>query len=115
MRNLSQETYSIVPSTTTKTGRRKTGLSPSSQIFLLSVPRRYFLWIICVIYVLFLWCFRICLLLHCGHLRGRADVLALVCDVYCDFVTFRFGMLGQVWYLIVSIPYPSCGSYFYYF
>ena len=27
--------------------------------------------------------------------------LALVCDVYCDFFTFPFGILGQVWYLIV--------------
>ena len=34
----------------------------------------------------------------------RADVSALVCGVYCDFVTFLFGVLGQVWYLIVSIP-----------
>ena len=38
--------------------------------------------------------------------------LALVCDVYCDFVTFPFGILGQVWYLIVSIPDPCCLSYF---
>ena len=28
------------------------------------------------------------------------DLLALVCDVSCDFVTFPFGILGQVWYLI---------------
>ena len=40
------------------------------------------------------------------------DLLALVCDVYCDFVTFSFGILGQVWYLIVSIPDPCCLSYF---
>ena len=45
--------------------------------------------------------------------RERADLLALVCDVYCDFVTFPFGILGQVWYLIVSIPDPCCISYFY--
>ena len=32
----------------------------------------------------------------------RADLLALVGDVYCIFVTFPCGMLGQVWYLIVS-------------
>ena len=32
----------------------------------------------------------------------RADLLALVCDVYCIFVTFPCGILGQVWYLIVS-------------
>ena len=31
----------------------------------------------------------------------RADILALVCSVCCEFVTFP---LGQVWYLIVSIP-----------
>ena len=34
--------------------------------------------------------------------------------VYCVFVTFPFGILGQVWYLIVSIPDPCCLSYFYY-
>ena len=42
----------------------------------------------------------------------RADILALVCDVCCDFVTFPFGILGQVWYLIVSIPDLCCLSYF---
>ena len=44
--------------------------------------------------------------------RERADLLALVCDVYCDFVTFPFGIPGQVWYWIVSIPDPCCLSYF---
>ena len=45
-----------------------------------------------------------------------ADLLALVCDVYCDFDTFTFGILGQVWYLIVSFPdlfhliYIDCAS-----
>ena len=33
-------------------------------------------------------------------------------DVYCDFFTFPFGILGQVWYLIVSIPDICCLSYF---
>ena len=32
--------------------------------------------------------------------------------VYCDYVTFPFGILGQAWYLIVSIPDPCCLSYF---
>ena len=45
-------------------------------------------------------------------LRERADLLALVCDVYCNFVTFPFGIMGQVWYLIVSIHDPCCLSYF---
>ena len=41
-----------------------------------------------------------------------ADLLALVCDVYCDFVTFPLGILGQVPYLIVSIPDHFCLSCF---
>ena len=51
---------------------------------------------------------------HCGLVvtcMERADLSALVCDVYCDFVTFPFGFVGQVWYLIVSIPDPCCLSY----
>ena len=37
----------------------------------------------------------------------RADLLAMMCVIFsCDgvFVTFPYGVLGQVWYLIVSIP-----------
>ena len=45
--------------------------------------------------------FHCCLVVTCCE---RADLLALVCDVYCVFVTFAFGIMGQVWYLIVSIP-----------
>ena len=42
-----------------------------------------------------------CLVVTCWE---RADLLALVGDVYCIFVTFPCGILGQVWYLIVSFP-----------
>ena len=42
--------------------------------------------------------------------RETADILALF-YVYCDFVTFPFGFLGHVWYLIVSIPDHCCLSY----
>ena len=42
-----------------------------------------------------------CLVVTCWE---RADLLALCGDVYCVFVTFPFGILGQVWYLIVSFP-----------
>ena len=35
----------------------------------------------------------------------------LVCDVYCDFVTFPFGIRGQMWYLIVSIADHCCLPY----
>ena len=31
----------------------------------------------------------------------RADLLALDGDVYCIFVTFPCGILGELWYLIV--------------
>ena len=58
-------------------------------------------------------CSVLCLLCLCARLFicafvvtcwERADLLALVCGVYCEFVTFFIGILGQVWYLIVSIP-----------
>ena len=42
-----------------------------------------------------------CLVVTCWE---RADLMALVGDVYCIFVTFPCGILGQVWYLIVSFP-----------
>ena len=42
-----------------------------------------------------------CLVVTCWE---RADLLALVCGVKLCLVTFPFGILGQVWYLIVSIP-----------
>ena len=33
-------------------------------------------------------------------------VFILVCDAYCDFVSFPFCTFGHVWYLIVLIPNP---------
>ena len=42
----------------------------------------------------------------------RADLLALVCGVCCGFVTFPIGILGQVRYLIVSIPDLCTLTYF---
>ena len=42
----------------------------------------------------------------------RADLLALVCGVYYEFVTFPFFILCQVWYLIVSIPDLCTLTYF---
>ena len=65
--------------------------------------------------VLFFSCFRVSSLLLCGHLLGKADLLALVGDVYCIFVTFPCGILGQVWYLIVSFPDLCRLSYFHVF
>ena len=42
-----------------------------------------------------------CLVVTCWE---RADLLALVGNVYCIFVTFPCYILGQVWYMIVSFP-----------
>ena len=72
--------------------------NPSSKIFLLTDPRRYFFCILCFS------CFRVCSLLPCGHLSRhwkRAVLLALFGDVYCIFVTFPCVILGHVCYLIV--------------
>ena len=50
-----------------------------------------------------------CLVVTCWE---RSDLLALVGAVYCIFVTFPCGILGQVWNLIVSFPDICRLSYF---
>ena len=50
-----------------------------------------------------------CLVVTCWEM---ADNLDLVGDVYCIFVTFLCGILGQVWYLIVLFPDICLLSYF---
>ena len=42
-----------------------------------------------------------CLVVTCWE---SADLLALVGDVHCIFVTFPCSILDQVWCLIVSFP-----------
>ena len=78
----------------------------------MTVPRLCFF---CESFVLFMSCVchalasvHCCLVVTCWQ---RADLLTLVCDD-CVFVTFPCGSLGQVWYLIVSIPDLCCLSYF---
>ena len=43
----------------------------------------------------------------------RADLLALVCGVLLSVCHFPIGILGQVWYLIISIPDLCTLTYFY--
>ena len=44
---------------------------------------------------------------------GKEQTLALLnLMLSCVFVTFLFGVLGQVWYLIVSIPDHCLPPYF---
>ena len=48
-------------------------------------------------------CCLVCSLQPCVHLLGKGWLLgSLVCS--CIFVTFPYGVQGQVWYLIVLIP-----------
>ena len=64
-----------------------------------------------------------CLVLLCFHTRLFVDALwspagkgltswLMFVMSNCDVVTFPFGILGQVWYLIVSIPDLCPLSYF---
>ena len=40
-----------------------------------------------------------------GTCLERADLFAFLCVLFsCKFVTFPYGVPGQVWYLVVSIP-----------
>ena len=52
-----------------------------------------------------------CLVVTCWE---RTDLLALICGVYSEFVTFPCGILGQVWYLIVSFPFLLCTKMHYF-
>ena len=50
-----------------------------------------------------------CLVVTCWK---KADPLALVCGVLLLVCHFPIGILGQVWYLIVSIPDLCSLTYF---
>ena len=69
------------------------------------------LWIFYVFSVLCLLCVSvyICFVVTCWE---RADLLALVCGVLLCVCHFPIGILGQVWYLIVSIPDLCTITYF---
>ena len=50
-------------------------------------------------------------LTSCEKVLGVHIDATIVCDVYCVFVTFSCGILGQVCYLIVLCPDPCRLSY----
>ena len=74
---------------------------PSNKIFLLTVPRRYFFR---ALFVFFMSC-------DC-HAFASVHCWLLFVMFDCVFVTSPCGILGQVWYLIVSIPDLCRISYF---
>ena len=73
----------------------------------MTIPRQYFfcgsfMFLFCLVFAMSL-CASVymCFVVTCLE---RADLLALVWCVYMWICHFPIGILGQVWYLIVSIP-----------
>ena len=58
---------------------------------------------LCLVFVMLLYLFIVALWSHAG--KGLTSWLSFVM-FNCVFVTFPCSILGQVWYLIVSIPDP---------
>ena len=69
------------------------------------------LWIICGICLVFVMLLRLFIAAF-GHLMGTGWPLGSCLWCLLCFVTFPCGMLGQVWYLIVSFPDLCRLSYF---
>ena len=72
------------------------------------------LWISFVTYVSCLSCYLVVYLLQsCGHLLGKGWSLgSLVCGDLLCFITSRWGVLGQIWYLSVLVADLCILSYF---
>ena len=65
---------------------------------------------ICLVFAMPLSAFvYMCLVVTCWE---KADILALVSGVLLRVCHFPIGILGQVWYLIVSIPDLCTLTYF---
>ena len=107
----------------------ETGISPPVKYFTDRSKVVLLLWIICVIssperkahgrakvyQSLRLSRFRVCSLLACGHLLGKGWPWLSFVMSNCEVVTFPCGILGQVLYLIVSIPDLCHLSYYVHF
>ena len=65
----------------------------------------------CLVFAMLLWAsVNMCLVVTCWE---RAGLLALVCGVQLGVCHFPIGILGQVWYLIISIPDLCTLTYFF--
>ena len=74
-------------------------------------------WILfCYLCFMFVFVILSCLFLVAFNCLESADILALLCVLFLVYfgviVTFPYGLLGQVWYLIVSIPDLCLLAYF---
>ena len=99
-------------------------LSDLSIIFIGWASSKIFYWpfqggtsfvdLLCFCSVLCLLCFvRVCLYVLCGHLLGKGWPLGSRLWCLLWVCHFPIGILGQVWYLIVSIPDLCTITYFY--
>ena len=62
------------------------------------------LWIFLILCLSLPYCLT-CVMQSCGHLQRKANFLAFRHVVSsCVIVTFSYGILGQMWHLIASIP-----------
>ena len=88
---------------------------PSSKIFYWPFQGgTSFVDLLCFCSVLCLLCFvRVCLYVLCGHLLGKGWPLGSRLWCLLWVCHFPIGILGQVWYLIVSIPDLCTLTYFY--
>ena len=76
------------------------GLNNCYEILYFILDLCYYL---CFMFVLLY--YLVCSSQLCGHLLRKGWHLgSFVCGVFLCFVTFPYGVPGQVWYLIVSIP-----------
>ena len=89
---------------------------PSSKLFYWPFQGgTSFVDLLCFCSVLCLLCFvRVCLYVLCGHLLGKGWPLGSRLWCLLWFCHFPIGILGQVWYLIVSIPDLCTIIYFLY-
>ena len=87
---------------------------PSSKIFYWPFQGgTSFVDLLCFCSVLCLLCFvRVCLYVLCGHLLGKGWPLGSRLWCLLWVCHFPIGILGQVWYLIVSIPDLCSITYF---
>ena len=87
---------------------------PSSKIFYWPFQGgTSFVDLLCFCSVLCLLCFvRVCLYVLCGHLLGKGWRLGSRLWCLLWVCHFPIGILGQVWYLIVSIPDLCTLTYF---
>ena len=87
---------------------------PSSKIFYWPFQGgTSFVDLLCFCSVLCLLCFvRVCLFVLCGHLLGKGWPLGSRLWCLLWVCLFPIGTLGQVWYLIVSIPDLCTLTYF---